>query len=78
MQISKHHLILLGTKEIKYLHSLFINDQSLIKDALLCYKNVSKLAVFLLAPEDFQNGTALFSPELLKYLRKKGVISYGT
>ena len=65
-------------KRNKHLHSLFINVQSLIKDALLCYKNVSKLAVFLLAPEDFQNGTALFSPELLKYLRKKGVISYCT
>ena len=62
-------------KRNKHLHSLFINDQSLQKDALLFYKNVSKLADFLLVPEGFQNVKALFSLELVKYLRKNGVIS---
>ena len=65
-------------KRRKFLHNLFVNDKFLKDDALLCYKNASKLVDFLLAPEDFQNGTALFNPGLLEYLRKNGVISLDT
>ena len=59
----------------KFLHNLFVDDESLKNDALLCYKNASKLLIFLLSPMHIQDGRALFNPELIEYLRKQGLIS---